>query len=342
MRKTEVFALFIAACSANAGPVSVASPPVVVRTATVTHENLSRPVRAAGVLVAKQELTLGFKTGGIIEAMLVEEGATVRKGQLLARLNLTEVEAQMRQTEEALNKAERDHTRAVALVESHAITVSDLQNATSAFEVAKATLAAARFNLQLSSIIAPEDGRVQKRFAEARELVAPGTPVFRVSTNNKGLVVRVGLSDRDIVRVALGDPAQVSFAAFAEPFTARVSEVGAIASPRTGTYEVELRLETPGAVPLSGMVAKAEIHPAATHALAVVPVEALLEGNGAQADVFALTGSTPHRTHVQVAFIDNGRAAIASGLEHVDTVVTDGAAYLRDDSTVEVSPHVAR
>ena len=79
---------------------------VPVRTEVVKEQLLSFPVRTSGRLSAKTESKLSFKTGGIIKKIYVDEGQSVKEGQLLAVLNLSEIEPKARQAELALQKAQ--------------------------------------------------------------------------------------------------------------------------------------------------------------------------------------------------------------------------------------------
>jgi hypothetical protein len=85
-------------------------------------------------------------------------------------------------------------------------------------------------------------------------------------------------------------------------------------------------------------VGQVEIRPRAEVRMAMVPVEAVLEADGSRAIVFALSTDGLHaeRRQVRIGFLAGNRVAIAAGLEGVRTVVTDGAAYLDDGSTVRV------
>jgi len=94
------------ASAAELAPGAVAAEPAVaVRLADVTRGPVARPVRGTGVLRLKSEVDLSFKVGGVVAAVLVEEGATVKKGQLLARLDPTEVDAALRQAKDGQAKA---------------------------------------------------------------------------------------------------------------------------------------------------------------------------------------------------------------------------------------------
>src|SRR5262245_11963011 len=71
----------------HGGPPAEATPPIAVRLAPVAAGPVDRPIRGTGTVRFKSEADLSFKVGGVVSAVLVEEGAKVRKGQVLARLD---------------------------------------------------------------------------------------------------------------------------------------------------------------------------------------------------------------------------------------------------------------
>ncbi|MGH7529011.1 MAG: efflux RND transporter periplasmic adaptor subunit, partial [Gemmatimonadales bacterium] len=161
-------------------------------------------------------------------------------------------------------------------------------------------------------------------------------PALVLGSAARGAVLRAGLADRDVVRVQVGDPAIVRFAALPDrEFTGRVGEIAAAADPMTGTYRVEVRL--PDATGLaSGLVGQVEIHPRATRPVLLVPLEALLEADGNRGTVVVLVGGRAERREVTIAFLAEDRVAIAAGLDSAAQVITEGAAYLRDGQAVEI------
>src|SRR5690606_10473773 len=80
--------------------------------------------------------------------------------------------------------------------------------------VAAATLQEVQFNRDHATINAPDDGVVLRKFAEERELVQTGEPVLLMGPRSGGYIVRTGLSDRDVVKLRLGDPATISLDAW--------------------------------------------------------------------------------------------------------------------------------
>ena len=314
--------------------------PVPVRTAPVTWARRAPAITATGALAGKEEVKLSFKIGGLVERIFFEEGATVRAGQLLARLKQLEIGAAVGQTRSALAKAERDLARAQDLFAGKAATLEQVENASTAVDVARAALDGTSFNEEHASIHAPASGKIMRRLAEAGELVAPGAPVLLLRASGRGWVLRVGVSDRDVMRVALGDPASLRFGALpGRDFAATVSEIAESASATTGTYELELSVEAAGAPLRSGLLAQAVIRPSATERYGFIPIEALQEGSGGDASVFVASadGRRAVRRKVSVAYLDGEEVAIAHGLEGVSAVVRAGAEQLTPDAPIEVA-----
>ena len=306
--------------------------PIAVRTAPVVRERVLRPVRAAGRLAGKQEMSLAFRSGGTVERLLVHEGQTIRRGQVLATLDTLDADATLTQARAAHEKAERDRARLQGLASVGAVTRVSLQDAETSVQLTGAALRQAQHARVVSELRAPDDGQVQRRLVEAHEQVSAGTPVLLVRGATNGWVVKVGLSDRDAVQVRIGDGATVRFDAFPDrTFPGRVTEMAGGASPQTGTFEVEVALESAGARLLSGLVAKVEIVPGAPPELWAVPVEALVESAGRSAVVYTVSpgDNRAQRVPVTIGFIEGPRVAVLTGLEQVTEVVTDGAPYLR-------------
>ncbi len=310
----------------------------VVKTARVVHRQMVFPVQTNGMLASRAEMKLSFKTGGIISRLHVDEGAGVRKGQLLASLDLSEIQARVSQARSAYDKSRRDLARVKNLFADSVATLEQLQDAATALDIAQANLKIATFNLRHSKIYAPSSGRILKRFVQQNEWVSAGFPVFKFGASSQGWLIRAGVSERDVVQLQLGDSAIVQFDAYPNrKFTATVSEVAQALDPASATFEVELSLRPTEVRLASGFVANAQIFPAARQTFAMIPIEAMVEGNGDAGFVFALSndGGAAQKVAVKIAKITDDAIAVNRGLENVQRVITDGAAYLTDGAPVE-------
>ena len=321
-------------------------PSVPVHVAAVEIEGGSAPVIGTGVLAGKEEVALSFKTGGVVERARVESGQRVRAGEVLAELAQTEIVAEVEKATQGRDKAERDLARARSLYTDSVATLEQVQNATTALDVAASNLRIAEFNRRYTVIRAPFNGIVLKRGIEAGQLVSAGATAVVVRNERSGLVLRVGLADRDAVRVAVGDAATVRFNAWPGiRFEARVQRVAAGATAGAGTYEAELLVDPSGHALASGLIGEAEIRARSADRHAFVPVGALLEADGDSASVYVIAadGRSAHRRSVRVAFLDGSRVALSSGLDTLERVVTDGNTRILDGAAVRVmSPSEGR
>ena len=335
-----LLALAAAGCAGAKAADRAADYRVPVRVAPLAVEHVALPITATGTLGPKEEISLGFKVGGVVARVLVDEGQAVRAGETLAALDLGEIDPAVTRAQSAADKAERDFARASRLYADSVATLSQVEDARTGRDVAHAELQAATFNRRHAIILAPSDGVILRRNAESGELAQPGTTVLVLGSDARGRVVRMGLADRDVVRLRRGDAASVRFAALPERvFAGRVTGIAAAADPLTGTYRVEVALTGVGGI-ASGLVGAVELHPAAGRALTMVPNAAVLEADGDHGTVYTLAADGRHveRRAVTIAFLAGERTAIAAGLEGARGVITDGAAYLENGSLVEVLP----
>ena len=204
-----------------------------VRIAAATIGPAAPSIRTNGLLANKDEIRLAFKVGGVIRRLAVSEGEHVRRGQKLAEIEQTEVNAQVEQARQAHEKTKRDVARGERLYEDKVISLEQLQDLRTQAAVAEAGLNSAEFNWNYAAIVAPRDGTVLRRLAEERELVAAGTPVLVLGAHDKGFIVRTGLADREIVQVRIGDTAQVRLDALPDAtLSGKVTEVASAADPR--------------------------------------------------------------------------------------------------------------
>jgi RND family efflux transporter MFP subunit len=336
-----VAATLAAGCGSGSQPEEAGPVPTPVRVAPVEQSSLPATLRAVGTLAPAEQVRLSFKTGGVIAAIEVDQGNRVRKGQLLASLAQQEIAAALSQARALADKAERDLERGRALFADEVATREQLDDLTTARDVAAANLRAAEFNARFTRIEAPADGVVLRKLAEADELVAAGQPVLVLGATSGGWIVSASLSDRDIVRVRIGDGATVTLDAYpGRVFPATVTELASAADPSNGTYEMKLSIEPGDAHFVQGLVAKVEMAAAAGAGAPVVPVAALLEADGSEAIVYVIArrgdGDVAERVAVRIGRLVGGRVEVLGGLSGGENVVTEGAAYLRDGQPVRV------
>ena len=141
---------------------------IPIKTAPVESFALNNTISASGLVTTENQANYGFKIGGIISRIYVEEGQFFKKGQLLASLDETEINAGLNQTDLNLKKYERDYKRASNLYKDSVYTLEQLQNTKTGLDIAKKQKDAVAFNARYSKIYAAADGFVSKKIASMR------------------------------------------------------------------------------------------------------------------------------------------------------------------------------
>jgi len=337
-----VVAWIMSSCSGSNEKTETAtrvSEVVPVRIVTLTQQELQPVIQTSGVFTTDDETLLAFKTGGIINNMYVKEGDAIRKGQLLATLNLTEIEAQVAQARLSFEKAKRDFTRVENLYRDSVATLEQFQNARTGMEVAARQLEAANFNRSYSEIRAVNNGYVLRKMANEGQVIAPGATVFQTNGAGRGTwMLKTGVSDREWSMITLGDRATVKTDALpGKLFEAMVTRKSEGTDAMNGSFTVEVALKNPGNGLASGLFGKATIQGSRKQQVWKIPYAALLDGDAQSGYVFATEdGKTAHKVNVAVGNIEKDQVTIMAGLENVKTLIISGSAYLKDGSQIKV------
>ncbi len=323
----------------NSGP-AIDESAVAIRLAPVQAREYSLPVVSSGLISTETESKLSFKISGIISKIYAKEGESVIKGQVLASLDLTEIDAQVSQAKNNLDKTKRDFDRGQRLLKDSATTLEQIQNLQTAFNVADENFRITSFNKQFAVIRANASGKVIKKFVNEGELIVAGTPVLTInSAALNDWIVKIGLPDVDWVRVKKGDRAKIKTDAYPnESFDGELNIINEGADLVTGLYQAEVKVKSAGKKLASGLFAKVAITPSTTMNLKTVPIEAIVEGQGKNAFVFVVNadGKSVQKLPIIVAYLDGPTVFVSSGLDQVKDVIAAGSAFLTENSIVKI------
>ncbi|MFZ6010467.1 MAG: efflux RND transporter periplasmic adaptor subunit [Bacteroidota bacterium] len=313
--------------------------PIPVKVVQLMRSNGIDVITASGKLTTDDETVLGFKTGGIVKSVLVKEGDPIKKGQLLATLDLTEINAQVAQAHHAYEKAQRDFTRIRNLYQDSVATLEQLQNVETALAVAKEQFEAATFNKSFSEIHASANGYVLRKFANAGQVVGVGDPIVQTNGAGEGnWVLKIGVSDKQWSIIKLNSSATVQVDAFpGRIFNAVVTRKSETADSQTGAFSVELQVKSEGVKFASGMFGSATLSSGQTKPSWSVPYEAVLDASGQEGFVFITPdGKTAFKQPVTISSFDGNSIRIGEGLENATTLIVSGSAYLSDRSPISI------
>jgi RND family efflux transporter MFP subunit len=339
---TILFAGILQSCSSSEGKNNKAivnADEIPVQVMKLKQSEFHSEIQASGQFTTDDETNLAFKTGGVIDKIFVKEGDAIRKGELLAKLNLTEIDAQVAQARLSYEKAVRDLERVSNLYKDSVATLEQFQNAKTGAEVATQQYEAAKFNRSYSEIRAVNDGYVLRKLASEGQVIQSGTSVFQTNGANKNKwLLKIGVSDREWSQIKIGDNA--SIVTDAEPgkfYNAVVTRKSEGTDAATGSFTIELSLTKAPTSVASGMFGKATISPTKSKTGWTIPYDALLDGDAKNAYVFITNDNkVSQKVKVSVSSIERDNVIISAGLENAEALIVSGSAYLRDNSPIRI------
>ncbi|CAN5373791.1 N/A [soil metagenome] len=339
-----ILSVLVTSCSSGESRNFESAPsPEFVQIEPINASSEPIPFYVSGKLSSVAEFDLSFKTGGYVDKILFDEGDEVTKGDVLATLDRTEIDAQVIRARNVYEKHRRDLDRAQNLYEESAATLEQVEDFRTALENARAELDIVLFNQERSVIIAPVNSRLLSKFAEVNEQVRSGDPIFRLGENGRqSTVLKAGVSDRNITNLQHGDPAQVYFDALPDrSFTGHVTRIAAAANHRTGVFNIEITLDDPQSELKNGFIAKAAVFPSARQQPYIkIPIDALVEAEYEHVYIYVPDEDLQSAVRVRVKPIHIGNSFFAVAVEDLPdhtNVITRGAAYLRPGSPITLA-----
>lgn len=256
-----LLALVLAACTSAAQPTAIPTITLGNNTGNSTQSSNSNTVSASAIVVPSNDAQLAFSSIGRVTAVDVKVGDKVQAGQTLVTLDTTLQEARVREAEANLLAAQVDlkYKIRLGLDPVHLETAEAQVARTQALvDSAKAILASQ------SALMAPFDGTIVSLDIAPAEIAVPGTTVIVLGDLSSYKIETTDLSERDITRVQIGQPAAVFIDALGEEFTGEVADIARISTTLGGdvVYKVTIKLDKQPQGLLWGMSADVKIEAA--------------------------------------------------------------------------------
>jgi len=305
-----------------------------VETEQVVSSSFTEYVTARGVTEAETDVTFSAEIPGRIMSLGPEVGETVKKGQVLVKINLSSLYAQKKQAVASYELAEVTHGRLSGLG-ADIVTGQALDEARFTKSGARAQLAAINADLSKGVVRSTVSGVVTAKNIERSEFVGPGTPLYRI-VDYRTIVVEAQLAESQVARVRVGTQVQVEVDALEQDFTGTVAAVLPAADPVSKTFTVRVEVDNPDLAILVGMSAELRIESRVHEDVILVVQDAVLEGRDGRGVYVAKDGVAEYRP-VTLGAVDGDRVVVTGGLEPGDELVVLGQRYLTDGQPVDIT-----
>ncbi len=326
--------------------------PIVVKALALTPGELRVIVNATttSTIKSETEVTLSAQRTGRVVELPVKEGDKVKRGQLIARLDLTEEEVQsssvLAQSKATFEEAEKNFKRMQDLFDKGMVAQQDIDTVRRAYEVAKSQYEAARDDVKVkkdySVIRASFDGVVSRKYTEVGELLIPGKQIVTIVNPDK-IYVLATIDEVDVGRLRLGQPVSITVDAFpGEKFEGAIRRISPIVSGgklETRTADVWIYFNKNDRRMKPGMSADIEILISTLRNVLSVPSQAIIDRDGKK-QVFAVDASDSSRARLVPIEIGESNwiaTEIRKGLKTGDVIVTTPeTAGLKDGVKVKI------
>jgi RND family efflux transporter MFP subunit len=345
-------------------------PEVETVRATVVHAGGTAPgsavLTASGYVVARRKAVVSAKIQGRLAELRVEEGSRVRRGEMIARLESSDYDAQVRRARAAVQRQEADLAEArrqaalaQRLSDEKIVSRDQLEMANSRVQIAEAGLAQAQADLgfaqaQLANtrILAPFSGTVVKKMAEVGESVAPIPPGVNISTSSGAVValadldtleVEADVAESNVAKLREGQPAEVTAEAFPDRrYRAVLRQVIPTADRTKATVQVkvtildkdlDLRPEMSSKVTFLEPESKVVAGAAPAPPVVKVPAPAVVK-RGERTVVFEVQGGTVRERTITPGPEREGQVEVKQGLAGGESLVMRPPDDMRDGDAV--------
>ena len=298
--------------------------------------DLEVTLRASTNLRARASVEVIPKQSGVVARLAVEEGASVREGDLLAQLEDEEWRLQASQSEARARAASDAVERARALAELDLISVQEVERLASDSAVARADYELAELRVRNAAIRSPIDGVVTHRYVERGNQVGTTNPAFAVADLTR-LEAAVAIPERDAPRVVPGQRVRILLEEGGTPVaTGVVERIRPVVDPGSGTVQVTVTVPAGGETVLRpGQFVNADIVTETLSERITLPRTSVLV-DGAVPRVYVIEEGIAREREVSLGYSRGDRVEITSGIAPGDTVVVVGQDNLRPDAPVRL------
>lgn len=343
---------------------------VPVEVAKAKRGQIAASYSGTATLTADHEAQVAAKTSGVLKRLHVEEGMTVKEGQLLAELEDSTQRSQLAQAEAQMHKSDATFAYAEQSIAKQLIPKRDFDQAKFDMQNLRAAYESARLQLEFTRILAPVGGVIAERSVKLGNLIQANQNLFRI-VGMDPLQAVLNVPERQLGILKPGQPVALEADALpGKKFTGNILRIAPVVDAASGTFRVTCEFHDKTGEIKPGMFGRVEIIYDQRADALTVPRSALIEEDGETA-VFAIApapvkpaatadankpgdakpkpaavaadaakpavpGLVAQRKLVKVGYSDGDKVEILSGIDDGTQVITVGRNAVRDGTAVQV------
>lgn len=309
-----------------------------VKVSVITME--PTPIRDIVVLPGEteawQDVRLASDTDGVVETLGPEEGQEVKKGELIAKIQVSALKAALDRAEASFKLADELYERRNMLFERQVIAAEELDRSRTERALALSTLQQARVEYERGFVYSPVKGVVNHLHVDVGEYAARGAPVADL-VNVEKIKINVNVPEMDVHYLRVGQEAVVRVDALPDRrLVGTIDFVAYKADPATKTFQARVLIDNLERDIRPGMIARVAFLRRIVPNAVVAPLSALVD-KGGERIVFVEKDGVAHARTVSIGVLEGDRVQITSGLEPGDDLIVTGQTEVEEGTRVVAS-----
>jgi len=312
----------------------------LVATATIDLKDFKRFVEVQSVVESDDVVMVTSEVGGRIILYQVKEGQYVKKGQLLAKVDLEQIDKQEAELSKSLELAVELYERQSRLWKQNIGSEVQYLQAKNNKERIEKTMETMHFQKRKANVYAPISGVIDQEFLKLGDLAGPGMPIVQIINTRKVKVV-ANVPESYLGKIKKGEKVTIKFPALDQTTTARVSQLGRTINPANRTFEVEVELPNKQGILKPNLLSLMLINDFSTTNSVVIPIDLVQQEVSGKQYVYTVAtgenGPIAKKIYIEIGENYEGEVVITNGLTGSETLITKGARNLSDGEFIEIA-----
>ena len=307
--------------------------PILVSVDTIRLQNIVDAGNYTGTFEPNKETKISADIQGKINAVLVDVGSSVSKGQTLIQLDNSLLKLQLQTVEVQIEGLEDDVKRYTILTEADAVQGVQLEKARLGLKSAKVQRATLLEQINKTSVKAPFNGVVTAKLNEEGGFAAPGAPLLQI-TDISTLRFTINIPESDLVQFQSNQSYKISTDVFPDiSLSGKISMIGSKAN-MGNSFPIQFQVANTKNLSIkSGMFGKVSLSETKQEQGILIPTSAIIEENGIAKVYLIKNGKAVLQTITTSKTIGN-KTLVSSGLNENDIIVTNGFINLFDNANI--------
>ena len=311
----------------------------LVSTQAIQKKDFQKYLNAQGSIVAENVVKVSSDMGGRIVNIYAKEGDYVRRGKLLAKVDLESFDKQRAELDKSLELALTTYERQKRLWDQNIGSEMQYLQAKNNKERLEKSLESINYQSSRANVYAPMSGYIDREFMQKGEIASPGMPILQILNSSK-LKAVADLPERYLGKIKKGDRVELNIPALDEKISGKVSLLGRSIDPANRTFKTEVTISNKSGALKPNLLVEMLINDFTEKDAIVVPLSLVQDEIGGRKFVYVsetgVDGAKAVKKYVTPGESYDAEIIILEGLTGNETLILDGARNLIDNELITI------